>query len=153
MARSTWERRHSRTGEGDATRVARLIAVLELGCVACGCAGGSGPATTASTRQSVSGRPQLLLSSHRGRAGKRIAVKGVNCPRPRSQRDELTWHDSYEAAHPGLERFRRIEPLHRSGTTVRARFRILKSDTAGRGILVLFCGGRGNAVGYVTVVR
>ena len=120
--------------------------------MACGCAAGSGPTTTASTRRIPSGRPHLHLSSHRGRAGTRIAVKGVNCPRPKSQRDELTWHDSHEAAHPGLERFRRVEPLNRSGTTVKARFRILKSDMAGRGILVLFC-GNGNAVGYVTVFR
>jgi 2-polyprenyl-3-methyl-5-hydroxy-6-metoxy-1,4-benzoquinol methylase len=81
-----------------------------------------------------------------------IHVTGINCAPLSHQRDEMTWHDSYEATHPSMEKFERIEPLHRTGNTVRATFIIRRSDTRGVGILDLFCGGgHGNAVTSIRV--
>jgi hypothetical protein len=53
-----------------------------------------------------------------------------------------------------MHKFRRVEPLHRTGDTVRAVLKIQRSDTPGLGFLELLCGSnRGNAVAYVKVER
>lgn len=70
------------------------------------------------------------------------------------QRDEMIWYDSYELEHSAMHKFRRVEPLHRTGDTVRAVLKIQRSDTPGLGFLELLCGSnRGNAVAYVKVER
>ena len=134
-------------GKGGLTFVP-IIAVIGVGIVACGSASHA-PRTASGSRA-----PRLILSAHRGRPGSRIDVTGVNCPPLLGQRDEMIWHDSYELKHPAMEKFRRVEPLHRTGDTVSAVLKIQRSDTPGRGFLELLCGGnRANAIAYIKVQR
>ena len=111
--------------------------------------------TATATRQYTyrNSEPTLILSVHRGGPGTRVRVKGVNCPPLVGERDQLSWHDSYQLSH----RFsgnRKVQPLHRVGKTVTATFRVLHSDHRGKGLLDLFCGGNGgNAVQYFVVTR
>jgi hypothetical protein len=66
----------------------------------------------------------------------------------------MTWSDSYDLAHLAMHKYRFVEPLHRTGDTVRALLKIQRSDTPGRGFLDLLCGSnRGNAVAYIKVER
>jgi hypothetical protein len=102
---------------------------------------------------SQEGRPTLILSIHRGGPGTLVRLKGINCPPLLGQRDELTWHISYQVAHR-FAGYRRVHPLRRVGSKVTATFRVLRSDHRGKGVLDLFCGGSGgNAVGYFVVTR
>jgi len=134
----------------------RLIPFLSLAALvtAANCGGASAAKHPRTAPASIL-EPRLILSSKSGRAGDVIRVRGVQCLPLSHQPDALSWHDSYQLAHPLVRpAFRRVEPLHRSGNTVRARFRILRRDHPGRGLLDLLCGGQhGNALAWVVVTR
>jgi hypothetical protein len=120
-----------------------------------GCGSGTHRPSTAmgaTSRTSRSAKPKLVLTAHQGRPGTVIGVEGFHCPHPVGQPDQLSWFN--KDANAAVGRYRRVKPLHRRGDTVRARFKILQTDPPGRGLLDLLCGGgRGNAIGHVTVER
>jgi photosystem II stability/assembly factor-like uncharacterized protein len=98
--------------------------------------------------------PRLIFSKTRGGPGAHVGVVGTNCLHPRGQPDELAWHDSYNYALDLAHRpasFRRVPVTRVSRTKVVATFVVSPSDSPGRGVLVLLCGGRGNADALFTV--
>jgi hypothetical protein len=134
-------------------RVASVIVAVMA--VATACASSHHAPTSGGTTTFRPHKPRLILSAHRGRPGAVIQVEGVNCPPLEGQRDELSWINS--RANQALGQHLRVEPLHRTGDSLRATFKIPPRTPPGRGLLVLLCGGanggNGNALGYVTVER
>ena len=108
-------------------------------------------ATQRQTTRDTVPRPGLYLSVRRGGLGTKVSVKGIHCAPLPGQRDELSWHDSYELSHRDSG-YRKVRPLRRVGSTLTATFSVLATDHRGKGLLDLFCGGsRGNAVAYFLV--
>jgi len=105
---------------------------------------------------SVRLKPVLFVSVNRGGPGTHVHVKGVNCaPLGEGQRDELTWHDSYQVAHRDSG-YRKVRDLHRKHYTVTALFTVSARDPSGWGVLDLFCGdlpSAGNAIARFLVTR
>lgn len=125
-------------------RVGLFAAALPVLAAGCG----------STVRHSAVGPPRLILSFPSGRAGTEIRVEGVNCLPLKGERNHLLWYEKNAPSTPGSGQQHRNVPLVRTGETIRATFRILPTDTLGRGTLVLVCGGgRGNAVGHITVKR
>ena len=103
-------------------------------------------------------RATLTLSRASGAAGIRVIVSGRDCLKPRGQADTLAWHDHYYWLHdrekqPPVGVWRSIPVQRLSATAVRAVFVVRKSDHLGRGLLDLFCAGKGNATATFVVTR
>jgi hypothetical protein len=100
----------------------------------------------------------MSLSASSGAPGTSVTVVATGCTKPVAQADTLAWHDHFYDLHDvsktaPLGVFRRIPVTRTSRTTVRASFVVRPSDHLGRGLLVLFCGGDGNALAHFTVTR
>jgi hypothetical protein len=116
------------------------------------------PAAELTHAQVEGRRPVLNLSSHRGTPGTRVKVVALHCRHPTGEPDQLAWHDSYHwaldlAHHSATPSYRRIPVTRVSPTKVVATFVVSPSDRLGRGVLVMFCAGSGNATGLFTVTR
>jgi hypothetical protein len=123
-----------------------------------GCGSSKSQATTLSTQavattKTVAGHPTLRLRPERATRGTLIHIVGRNCAKPQGQPDELTWHDSASIAAGQAGKFVRVRPLHRTGKTVTASYRLGAHVALGLGLFDLFCGGsNGNAIAYERVV-
>lgn len=103
------------------------------------------------------GRPRLLLSHGSGPPGTVVSVIGCGCPNTVGPADQLSWFNtrSERAESQGEgSPYRRIPVVRTSRTTAEATFVVQRSDSLGRGMLDMWCGGGngpGNAIGHFTV--
>jgi len=154
---STLGRPHHEAAREPEIARARRLTWISLVCAAAilvGCSSSRGATTSTASSTSAPTGPRLILSRYHAAPGQNVRVKGENCPRPYKQADELTWHDSYQLAHRNVRpAYRLVQPLHRAGEAVTAVFVVRRTDHPGRGLLDLFCGGKGQATAYLTVTR
>lgn len=112
---------------------------------------------TAAAAQCARGRPRLLLSRSSGPPGTVVSVTGCGCTHPQGQADRLAWLNSREMLKnpniPPGQLWRRIPLIRTTRTIAKATFVVRASDSAGRGLLDMWCGPAsvGNAIGYFTV--
>jgi hypothetical protein len=95
----------------------------------------------------------LLLSTRWVVPGQLIHVRATGCSLLTGQRDEMTWHNSYQLRHPHADHYVAVYRLHRGGDLISTWFRVPQHTRRGRALLDVFCGDAsgGNAVAYVTV--
>ena len=137
-------------------RLALLIATVLIGTVVTTFIGRLPSAEAFSAITSSTPRPTLALSAREAAPGKVVHVSVTRCPRPYRQADQLTWHDSYQLAHPNTTKqpYRLIRPVERTGNSLTGTFVVRRTDHSGVGLVHVICGGsNGNASAFLMITH
>jgi hypothetical protein len=98
-------------------------------------------------------QPRLHLPARRVVPGQLIHIRATGCSPLTGQRDEMTWHNSYQSRHPHADDYVAVYGLDRVGDTISTWFRIPQHTRRGPALLDMYCGdaSSGSAVAYLTV--
>jgi hypothetical protein len=142
-------------------RLALIVGLLVLGaCSSSHPSARQSPTTVSAVRGNAGVSetipPRLRLSATAGSAGTHIEIAATGCSAVPGQVRSVFWHDAYNTANPKQAGDRGLVALARRQVgvaSVDSGYVVTAADPSGKSVIVVECGGVGNAEGYFTVTR